>query len=384
MPLTWKLLSPFLIDLAGHEADYVKRLGEAIQADGDAVEVIVPQGSATQFRALDVRAELLCAQRLPVSGGLPSRIAGRIVRTWRAIRARAAYRRQYLAGSPDTVWLLHTTSFDELDIALRAFASVPSCRIGVLKVILRADHHDDPKRIRQFRDILTLAGDGVQLYADTVDLAEKMSILAPRPVAVVPIPGIEPGVPKPRNPRWIYGYFGLRRRSKGFDRLPAIAAQLCHVQGHASFQAIVHGSAEVDAREDHAASEQALLATGAVVRSERLQPKDYIAALLDTRVVILPYDPFEYRYGSSGVFVDAIKAGCSAVVPLRTWMAKEAARNGLTRVFAVDFADPGAVTQAAGAALQACADWPELSRAEADWSLRNSPQGLLAALRKMP
>lgn len=387
MGVRWKLLSPFLIDTTGHEADYVRRLGDAILAAGDSADVIAPRRSAIGFRKMPVHAELVPAHRGPAASGVARRVVGKIVRTWNFVRAKAVYQRLFADGDTNTVWLLHTTSFGELDVVLRAYAAIGRAnRKGRLKVILRADHHDDPRRIRQFRDVLALAVDGVDLYADTVELTEQMSALAGRAVGLVPVPGIgdQPEGIDPQSRAWTFGYFGLRRRSKGFDRLPAIVAHVSRHVGAFSFQAIVHGNAEVDAVEEHSASERALCDAGAIVRSERLPAAEYVEALFQTGIVILPYDPAEYRYGSSGVFVDALKAGCVAVVPSGTWMAREAARNGLARVFETDFADPVRVGTAVERALQAYYGDTALDSAGIEWATRNSAEGLLAALRKMP
>ena len=53
-----------------------------------------------------------------------------------------------------------------------------------------------------------------------------------------------------------------------------------------------------------------------------LEESNYFEKLRDTDIVLLPYDPFLYKYMVSGVFAEAVAMGKVVVAPDSSWMAE--------------------------------------------------------------
>lgn len=67
--------------------------------------------------------------------------------------------------------------------------------------------------------------------------------------------------------------------------------------------------------------------------------EDYLKALFKSDVILLPYDPLVYRYGTSGIFVEAIIAGKIPLVKEGSWLANELKRYSLDELI-VDWQNP--------------------------------------------
>jgi hypothetical protein len=379
----WTLLCPCLDETAGHEAEYVERLAAVAIDHGHAIRAILPKRSAVDLGHIAVDRLLPGLRTEYPARSLAQRLARKGARLLEQQIRHRAYRELFQGGHPHTNWLLHTAPLPEVAIALSAFMQVRTKPdIGRLKIILRADHHDDPLRIRQFRVALSAAGSRVDIYTDTRELADMMTPLTTRPVGVVPIPGTTPAE-RPAFPRVVlFGYFGLRRLSKGFDRLPYVLDALPYLDGAGlRFRAVIHDSNIANPAEDHDAATAAITARGGVLSSERLTGTEYAEALAQTDIAVMPYSVKEYRFGSSGVFVDALHAGCAAIVPEGTWMAKEAERHGLRGVFAADFDNASSIAAAAVQAIDFRAR-PSATPVNKQWLEENSPTGLFQALSR--
>ncbi|MGE0725167.1 MAG: hypothetical protein AB7O45_12375 [Alphaproteobacteria bacterium] len=61
---------------------------------------------------------------------------------------------------------------------------------------------------------------------------------------------------------------------------------------------------------------------GVTVHDGELADDAYRAAIVGAAIVVLPYNAVRYRGRVSGVFVDAVAAGCITVAPAGTWMAE--------------------------------------------------------------
>ena len=360
------------------------RLSQAIQACGDRIEIITPLEYRPSGRVLESQAVLIPPLSLGVGKNIFERALRKCVRFHRNLRAWRVFRRLFRAGDAATIWLLHTANFAEIEVVLRAFSCVGAKdrkHFGVLKIIIRSDHYDEPLRRQQFRSVLDLAGKNVEVYTDTQELALSLSACFHGSVTAIPVAGAVLPISDLGGRPYRFGYFGLRRKSKGFDRLAALIEALPGLVEGGGFQIVAHGNSEVDATEDHGSVERRLEALGVKLQLERVSAGAYVRALQATEIVLLPYDPFIYRFGSSGVFVDALRSGCSVIVPSGTWMAKEAKRHRLSRVFEADFGSPEGVWEVANIALAQRERGEELSSIERAWMIANSPEGVVEALR---
>lgn len=203
--------------------------------------------------------------------------------------------------------------------------------------------------------------------------------LAPVPIGLVR-PPFAPSPPQaPRIP--LLGYFGARRVVKGFARLPAAitAAAARWSDVRAFIQCYRHPQDESDP-----ATESALAALRAMPAVELLDttlaPEDYQKWFDRCAAVLIPYDARHYRAGTSGIFVEAVASGSAVLTTTGSWMAKEAKRFGLTRVFACDWT----VYEATGAlvvrALRIGLEPWRPTLGECDWIAAHAPAALLARL----
>ncbi len=73
--------------------------------------------------------------------------------------------------------------------------------------------------------------------------------------------------------------------------------------------------------------------------AKALSREDYFQLFQQCPVILLPYDPAVYAGSTSGIFVEAICAGCMPLVREGTWMAHELKKHALTECI-VDWQDP--------------------------------------------
>jgi hypothetical protein len=114
---------------------------------------------------------------------------------------------------------------------------------------------------------------------------------------------------------------GPPRRRKGWDSLHYLtqlggveARQLCIVAAERSHLAQHHPDG----------CQVALI-------GNHLNREQYVAQLLASDLILLPYDPAEYAEKTSGIFTESIIAGKVVAVMDGTWMAYEARKYGLER-----------------------------------------------------
>ena len=343
MTKSFILLSPEFSSRAGHQAEYIAQMAAAARRSGFTVRVVAPTDCSIQIDNASVERILSPLNTAPAPSHFAARAIARIRRTLDQHRRRAAYRALFAQGNTEALWFLHTAPYPEIALAIEAFMAAP---MGRLAVMMRSDHDNVPARMEQIRQALSRAEKGhVDLWADTVDLAEALTPLAPYPVGCSPPPWTG-RIPTVQPVRGRIGVFGARRRQKGYTLLEPIAHVAQARQTGLAF--VVHGYAhrELSVDPDLDTTTLALCELGVSVIDEILPTaamEDEIAAC---SAVLLPYDPTIYRRGSSGMFVQAIAMGRAAVVSEGTWMAAEARRIGLSRVIAVDPTDPEATTGA--------------------------------------
>lgn len=350
----------------GHESHYTRLLSEAAQARGWPAQVL--HGPAPP--AL-----------LAPSPALPLRALRRL-RYELARRARArAYAELFAAnGGADARFILHTATYEEIGIAARAFSALSVRRpLGALSIVLRYDVADDGGATAFVRAALAPCVDAaIDLFADSAALRDRLAPLVPKAVGLARPPLAPPPVVS-RQPR--LGYFGARRAVKGFAHLPALITA-ARAQRH-DLEAFVQCY-----RHPHDAPDEAVEAAfaalsampGVTCVNATLPQASYEAEIAACAVVLMPYDARHYRFGTSGVFIEAAAAGAAALVSAGSWMAREAADAGLTRVFACTWEDAEvAGARAAGAVAVGLAAWNP-SAAERAWIAAHTPDRLLAVL----
>ncbi len=367
------IVTPEACGPEGHERHYTELLLEAATSRG--------WPAATVWATDDAAAPA----PLPERAALPLRAVNRLRHALARRRRIAAFRDLFaLRGTPDARFILHTATYEDVGLIARGFALASRRRpVGRLVIVLRYDHYDDEPARAFIRHALAPAARApIDLVADSVDLRDVLAPLAPVRIGLARPPVTVAPSPRQRAP--LLGYFGARRAVKGFDQLPAVIAAV--TAGRSDVKAFVqcyrHPHDEADA-----ATETAFAALKAMAEVELvdapLSPEDYQDWLQRCAVILIPYDAHHYRAGTSGVFVEAVASGAAVLTSRGSWMAKEAERNGLTRVLACDWGDgsAGALAEAAlGIGLRAWTPTP----GERSWIEAHTPDALLSALVQYP
>jgi glycosyltransferase involved in cell wall biosynthesis len=174
----------------------------------------------------------------------------------------------------------------------------------------------------------TAKGRRVLLGADTEQLVDEVEAITGLPVLLVPVPHTMTAEEPARGHRTLHiGYLGEARPDKGFDQLPALAANLSPLLVADALQMTVQASRPRHLDRSYAAEIESLRASGCQIIDAALSETEYNELLDALDVVILPYSGKHYQRQTSGVFVEARCMGKIAVVPSGTWMASKLLQN---------------------------------------------------------
>jgi glycosyltransferase involved in cell wall biosynthesis len=189
-------------------------------------------------------------------------------------------------------------------------------------------------------------GDRVQILAQTSALAAELSVAFDRPVAPMGFP-VTPqrrqGGAVGHAPRVLYA--GEARTDKGFGLLPDIVRALGPDLDAGRLRLVCQISQNEFAGVALREAADALSRTpGVEVVRGFLPSGEYERVFASCDLVVLPYDPAQYRARLSAVFVDATSMGMPVVVPDGTWMSGQLAEG---RGAGVVFAAPQAMDIAA-------------------------------------
>lgn len=172
------------------------------------------------------------------------------------------------------------------------------------------------------------------LYTDTEELTERHNRLDTGSFQTLPIP-IDDRLGQ-KHPHdgcrpLVVSYVGDLRDEKGIDLLPGIIAAIRRAgHGPAKVRFRIQGNlpvAGVTARtwRTKAALEAVGQLGGLELVKGPLSSDDYMALMLQSDVLLIPYSPIHYAARSSGIFVEALAAGIPTVHPLNSWMGRNAA-----------------------------------------------------------
>ena len=130
------------------------------------------------------------------------------------------------------------------------------------------------------------------------------------------------------------GYFGARRRPKGFHHLPALIDALGAIEPSARFiiQAYRHRDDRADDPLIDQQAERLKKMPHVHLIEQPLGSEDFAKELAACSLVLLPYDADVYREATSGVFVMAVAAGAVVVTTEGTWMARQAQKYSMGQV----------------------------------------------------
>lgn len=171
------------------------------------------------------------------------------------------------------------------------------------------------------------------IAADSITLSRCLEGLTGEPVPILPIPlapdsssypaAAIPGVPEHGSARDLHVVFaGEARGEKGFELLPQALARVLAMHPRVRFTIQATGLVPAQLASIRAAF--ARISANIEVIGEVLTQDRYRALIAASDAVLMPYDPGEYTYRTSHVFVDALAQGKPMVFTAGTWMDAEA------------------------------------------------------------
>ncbi|MFZ1989002.1 MAG: hypothetical protein WAW96_04445 [Alphaproteobacteria bacterium] len=167
-------------------------------------------------------------------------------------------------------------------------------------------------------------GPQFKLVTDSFSLAEHAAERWRLPDwTVLPIPHTEDALPTDArtnaNDRVVMWWAGSPRPEKGHE---IVLQMLSRDAGAADAEIVLPEMTFADRAQD--------LRVQLVPRG--MSRPDYLSMLAASDMILLPYDPWHYQDGTSGVFVEAMTAGRLPVVMAGTWMAHELERLNLSEL----------------------------------------------------
>lgn len=337
---TLHIICPELRHSAGHDLAYTLGIASAAHKAGVNVRIHHPGHQDIPPEDGDSQAWSLPAD--PSGTKLPTRL----IRKARETMRRTSYAGIFKSMKGEDIAFAHTVGFRE------AFLLASAARDKRFALLQRFDHYDDVRAIAAFQTTAQLARKfGIALLTDSEDLAEEFARLSGQDLHTLP-----PPLPRqkllPRSPNATFGYLGAGRVQKGFTRLPEIINAIRQHIPEADFLIQSYAHPDDENTDAIAAVRVKLASTDRVQLVDTITTdRQYAAILGQCSVVLTPYDKHTYRRVTSRVFVEGIAAGAAVMTTPDTWMAREASRFNLERVFAVDFLQAEQVGLSARAAL---------------------------------
>ena len=156
-------------------------------------------------------------------------------------------------------------------------------------------------------------------FSDTELLVKHNTTILGYPVALLPIPHIEDefrqGKGYDRSKPLLCWWPGAPRQLKGLDLVSELLGRLPAI---ADIKVVAARSSGFDRHSKHFQP-----------APDNLKRTAYVAQMLQSDVILTPYDPHAYAMNSSGIFVEAICAGKVVLSLEGTWMAHELMTFGL-------------------------------------------------------
>lgn len=157
-------------------------------------------------------------------------------------------------------------------------------------------------------------------YTDTKQLQEQYNRLQTVPFTVLPIPHTKKLHKRRYSDRICVGSLGGAREEKGFCMLPRLISQ---IKSTRMLYIIQTNTKETSHQMRYALRQLQRYPKQKVVLVGELSEKEYSRYLSSIDLMLLLYDPSAYCARSSGIFVEAVTAGCAVLVTAGTWMASQ-------------------------------------------------------------
>jgi glycosyltransferase involved in cell wall biosynthesis len=237
---------------------------------------------------------------------------------------------------PDAILVMHTVTAYQLGSVADWFSNLPiSLRPKLcmqfqfpLEFRLPNDGISYDRAIGSARTAAgILAGTGrVRFAANSNSLAERISRQLRQRCAILPVPTRWPNLNSmvSPDPGHIFGFLGGLRPEKGAsimaEAIPAFAARypdsrfLVHAPREESIPSVVDILERIPQVD--------------LIRKNFSTKKDYFRQFMRASCILLPYDPREYAYRTSGILIESLGLNKLIITTKNSWLLTEAERRG--------------------------------------------------------
>jgi hypothetical protein len=314
---------------------------------------------------------------------------------------------QQITLEKDDIVFLPTASEYELHGLIAFFQRYPDFRNATWHLLFHSNIITESlsKAFVNFQQILK--GGKIYFYTDTEQLTAQYNRLGILRFNTLPIP-IDLGFSIEKKPIDVsrplcVSYIGDARAEKGYQHLPNVVEKLLAdytVKNKIKF--LIQSNFNIEEGEPAAIIARAKLEkfSGDHVRllKNPLTPSEYRDLLLESDIVLFPYDSVAYASRSSGIFTEALVAGIPVVVPEGSWMALQMrevihryqadmspdASNAVLpkSIVGMIYQSPGSIAECIAEIVTHYAYYRESAKIFSKaWSVYHNPATLLATLR---
>lgn len=324
------VFDPSLVAFNGHHMEFAKMIKEVCEPTFD-VKFYV------NFRAAMRVVYTLPAQPVADEGIYSS--SGRFDDIYQSMTesiVRALNRIDRRDVGPDAILVLHTVTLHQLGGISQWFATLPSSQRPALCMQFQFPlEFRIPNETGVRKRAIDLARAAVgelmstgrtRLAANSKLLADHISRELEQPCALLPFPVRWPDVNLSivPDPGIVFGFFGALRTDKGASIIATAIPKF--VQRYPDTRFLVHAPrSEFDL--------SAISALEAIQQVEMIytnfaRKDDYFKQFARASCILLPYDPIEYAYRTSGILIEALGLNRLIITTQNSWLCMEAQQRG--------------------------------------------------------
>ena len=257
-----------------------------------------------------------------------------------AIRLAKYLRQEAMPNSEYGVIFLERFVISHLLSVILTLFLVPRNNLSVL-LLYRRDIHNQKNRFayKFLNNIIRsiLPAKNFRLITDSELLSKSLSNYFDMPVDIVPIPHTEivceEDVFIKQSKEILCWWVGSPREEKGLDIIKSFASSACENADQICL--LVAESSRIST---------ALGGVNVKILQDCLARTEYLKWLVACDVCLMPYNSFDYRERTSGIFTECVIAGKIPLVTNNTWMASELSKHNLEDLV-IDWGNPSIVME---------------------------------------
>ena len=234
-------------------------------------------------------------------------------------------RQDTISNSDHVVLFLERFVVSHLLAIILTLILIPRNNLSVWLLYRRDVHNQKNRSIYKILNILIksiLPAKKFQLITDSELLSKSLCNYFDMSVNVLPIPHTEiidnnDNLSKPTN-KIICWWVGSPREEKGLNIIKSLASEVCKSANQ--IHLLMAKSSRIGA-----------VSGGVTIEliQDTLTRLEYLQWLSNCDICLMPYNTFDYRERTSGVFVECVIAGKIPLVTSNTWMASELSKYKL-------------------------------------------------------